>query len=196
MSERLQALDRALRSLRERDVDPESAGGAVALQFLLEPSASPTEPALAPPPAPASSAGSVKADADNPAGRLGAWAGSSPDDIFDLFDVGDGSLRVHVPTARLPRSKADRQRVLVLLAVAGHRIAFEDEVLSASVVNRVVDDYGALDQNLPKNVAGQSHLVTRRGKRGSWQYRVTQPGLDRARELIKTLIETEEPIRL
>jgi hypothetical protein len=195
MSERLEALDRALESLRERDLDPESAGGAIALQFLLEPGgqaapspASSPRSSAAPDPGTEASSGPVE--------RLSRWVNASPEQIGDLFAVGDQSLGVHVPTSRLPGSKADRQRVLALLTIAAHRIAFEHDLVPASAVNRVVDDYAALDQNLPKNVATQSHLITRRGKRGSWRYRVTQPGLDRARELIMTLIETEDPVRL
>jgi hypothetical protein len=194
MSGRLNALDQALKSLRDRGIDPETAGGAVALEYLLEkPPSWPERPHLT---APTVGPAERTSDAEDPVAGLVVWLQAAPDQITDIFDVSETDMGIHVPTPRLPRSKADKQRVLALLYIAGERVAFAREVVPASGVNRVADRYGVLDQNLPKHIASHSHLITRRGKRGSWQYRVTQPGLEKAAELIKILIHQEGPVEL
>jgi hypothetical protein len=104
-------------------------------------------------------------------------------------------LTIRIPAGRLARSKADRQRVLALLTVATDRVAYGIQEVPASRVNAICDDYSCLDQNVPQNVA-RGGLLARRGKRGAYTYRATQPGLERAKTLLKELVEGDGALRL
>jgi len=195
MSDRVTSLDQALKTLEERGVDPESAGGAVALGYLLAGSPTPAAPApdVSPPAAPGTSvAANMDANRDDPAAVLAQWSGVTSNDILDIFELGDGSLGIGLSSGRLPDSKADCQRALVVLKLAAERIAGNHDVVPASEINELADHYGVLDQNLASNVATKTNMVARRGKRGSWNYRITQPGLDRAKAMIAALAAGED----
>jgi hypothetical protein len=194
MGEREQKLDEALASLRERDLDPQSAGGAIALEFLLAPSgeasSSPVSPKTASP-SPKLGSG-AQPDGTDPVAALADWSGADSLRLVDFFEISDGAIRLTIPSGRLPRSKADQQRILTLLTLAIDRVALGSPQTSHRQVNAVLHDYAAFDQNLAKNVAKNSNLVIRSGKPKAHLYRVTQPGLDRARELIQILTSSDE----
>lgn len=194
MGEREKKLDEALASLRERDLDPQSAGGAIALEYLLGPSREASSGPAAPhpaPPVPALPSGPAP-DAADPIGGLAAWSGADALRLADFFEVADGAIRLTIPSGRLPRSRADQQRILTLLTLAVDRVALGAQQTSHRQVNAVLHHYGAFDQNLAKNVAKNSNLVIRSGKAKAHLYRITQPGLDRARELIQALVSGDE----
>jgi hypothetical protein len=189
MPEQDSPLDQALREVREHGLDPESPGGAVALSYLL------TGAGATPPhnqvSAPVETSRGANEDGD-PAAVLGAWAGVGRDEILDIFEFGDGPTGIGVSSRHLPRSKAECQRALVVLKLAAERVAFSRDAVPAGEVNNIAAHYGVLDQNLASNVAIKTNLVARRGKRGSWTYRITQPGLDRAKQVIEVLANGED----
>jgi hypothetical protein len=194
MGRREELLDEALQALRERDIDPQSPGGAVALGFMLgnSPAAAPeaTQPSRLrssedSPPPPGS------ADDGDPLAAMGAWSGVDVARLGDFFDF-SGGIRLTIPSGRLPKSKASKQRILTLLTLAADRIGNGVSQTGWSHINAVVDDYAVFDQNLGNNVAKNSSLIIRSGKPKTYVYRITQPGLDRARELIQGLATTEE----
>jgi hypothetical protein len=131
-------------------------------------------------------------DATDPIGSLAAWSGADPLRLADFFEISDGAIRLTIPSGRLPRSKADQQRTLTLLTLAVDHVALGAQQTSHRQVNSVLHHYAAFDQNLGKNVAKNSNLVIRSGKPKVHVYRITQPGLDKARELIQVLVSGDE----
>lgn len=194
MADRLSDLEEAIDAVRKAGLDPDGPGGAAALAFLLgggEPGAAP--PGSTVPPSEASSDGSA---AREPASRMSRWLGAEADRIEDVIEFGEEESALRIPAAQLPRSRADRQRILALLKLAADRIAYDVDQVPAARIGSVCDDYGSLDQNLAQNLAGRGDLITRRGKRGGYVYRATQPGLERARQLLAAVLEGEERVRL
>jgi hypothetical protein len=186
-------LDAALRVLEERGLDPESAGGAVALGYLLS-----AAPPVSQPAAPGSVSTSLARTTDGdsePTKALAGWAGVSLDDVLDIFDFGEAGIGIGISSRRLPSSKADCQRALVVLKLAAERVAAGRDSVPAGEINEIASHYGVLDQNLAANVSNKTNMVARRGKRGSWNYRVTQPGLDHAKQLIAKLATGEDIAR-
>lgn len=181
-------LDKALRAVRERELDPDSPAGAVLLEFLLRDRGAVSEPVERSSAQPVPPSTPTHATA---AGKLASWADVSIDEIGDVFEIGDGGAIVSVSSGRLPTSKADRQRILILVKAAADRIAFGHELVSAKDVNSMVHHYAAFDQNVNKNLSHWSHLLARRGSRGAHSYRVTQPGLERAAEIVRFLVKEE-----
>jgi hypothetical protein len=128
--------------------------------------------------------------------KLARWLDVDPDRILDVIEPGDGEAAVRPPAARLPSTKADRQRVLTLLKLATDRVGYDTPEVRAQAVNALCTEYACADQNLPNNVAARGDLVTRRGRRGAHVYRATQPGLERARELFVELFAGEGILRV
>jgi hypothetical protein len=188
MADRTASLDDALEALRDRGIDPESAGGAVALTHLLSEAPAPSSPQAVTPTGALVPVG----NAGESATALAEWGGVSRDEILDIFEFDDESIGIGLSSGRLPSSKAECQRALVVLKLAAERIAGGREVVPASEINEIVSHYGVFDQNLASNVSIKTNMVARRGKRGSWKYRITQPGLDRARIMISTLAGGED----
>lgn len=186
MPDREQQLDQALGALRKRDIDPQSAGGAVALGFLLRPEETGSAGTAAAPAASSPSSSETPAEDGDPIAALSAWTGVDAARLRDFFEFSDG-IRLTIPSGRLPRSKADKQRVLTLLTLAADRKGNGAAQTGWSQINSVVGDYAVLDQNLGNNVAKNSSLIVRSGKPKTYIYRVTQPGLDQARQLIRAL---------
>lgn len=196
MSDREQKLDEALEALRERDIDPQTAGGAIALEFLLgtkemgsAANSAPTPSYSSAPPQP--SAPATSANGEGPMAALSGWSGIKTARLVDFFEFSDG-IRLTIPPGRLPKSKAKKQRILTLLTLAADRIGNGAQQTGWSQVNVVVDDYAVFDQNLGNNVAKNSSLIIRSGKPKTYVYRITQPGLDRARKLIEALASGDE----
>jgi hypothetical protein len=186
-------LDEALQALRERDIDPQSPGGAVALGFMLDSSGARSPQTAQPGSLPSSDSplGPVSTDDKDPLAAIEAWSGVDATRLGDFFEFSD-EIRLTIPSGRLPKSKASKQRILTLLTLAADRIGNGVAQTGWSQINAVVDDYAVFDQNLGNNVAKNSSLIIRTGKPKTYVYRITQPGLDRACELIKSLATTEE----
>jgi len=186
-------LKEALDSIRELGLDPDSPGGAAALSHLLQTGASG---------APASgdrvdiATGEQShgdAGADTPEARLAEWVGTDTARIRDIAQFDEDGALPTPPSGRLPRSKADRQRIITLLKLAFDRIGYGTEDVRASGVNAACSAFACLDQNLPNNILKLDTQVARRGKRGAFTYRATQQGMERARTLTRQLLDgTEE----
>lgn len=181
-------LRRAIEAVRNLGLDPQTAGGAVALAHLLG-ETTVSGPARARPQTPP-----TPSDGDRAEARLADWARTDEDRIRDLVVLSDGRVSLTLSVARLPRSKADRQRLLTLLLLAVERVGLGVDETPARRVNDVCREYSCLDQNLAMHVASRGDLVTRRGKRGSYSYRVTQPGLQRAREVFAELVDGNDEV--
>jgi hypothetical protein len=183
----------AVAAVRELQVDPDSAGGAVLLTLLLK------ETGAAPSRQVEESSVSASTDSVDPAGhsaRVADWSGIDLDRVDDILEFGDEQSLLRLPARRLPRSKADRQRVLVLLKLSVDRVAYDRADVPAKDVNAICLEYACLDQNLPNNVASRGDLATRRGSRGAYTYRATQPGLQRARELLQEVVNGDGELKV
>jgi hypothetical protein len=193
MAERADVLATALEAVRAQGLDPDSPGGAAALEFLLREEL--PAPQTAPrdvDPSPVAGAPTSQGD---PGAALARWSGLDPELIRDFFDFSGDAIRLTLPGGRLPKTKADLQRTLGLLLLTADREGLGAEDTSSARINAVAADYAVADQNLPHNLS-TTKLITRRGTRGKYRYRVTQPGLDRARELLRQLADGGEDLRL
>jgi hypothetical protein len=183
----------AVKAVRDLGVDPDSAGGAVLLAHLLQETTQP----LAGSSAPRSEGTSrVSAVAEGPAGTIAEWIGVDVARVEDVFEFDGDEALLRIPSRRLARAKADRQRVLVLIKLAVERVAYERSDVPASRVNATLTDYACMDQNLAQNVTSRGDLATRRGRRGAYFYRVTQPGIQIAKDLLLNLFNTDEELRV
>jgi hypothetical protein len=190
-AETMLTLRRAVEAVRETGLNPDSPGGAIALEHLLG-TARAVAPASdddigSPPPAAIDDAA-----AESPPQRMATWAKTTPERLQDLVEFERDSGRITVSTARLPRAKADRQRVLSMLKLSLDRIGFERDATGARSVNALCDEFACADQNLPHNVTSWGDYISRRGSRGSYTYRLSQPGMERAQALWHGLAETSE----
>ena len=183
-------LGESIEAVRAAGLDPESPGGGLALAFLLTADARPSVPT------PRRDESLPHEGGDTPSTRLATWSGLEEDRLADLFEFSGERAEVRVPIRRIPSAKSDRQRVLALLKLAADRIAYGADSVDSKIVYALCADYGCADQNLPNNLQTRADLIDRRGKRGSYRYRPTQPGLQRAREIIRELAETDEMVRI
>ncbi|HEX3910339.1 MAG TPA: hypothetical protein VHW67_06525 [Solirubrobacteraceae bacterium] len=194
--DRKRAVEEALQFLRSVDLNPESPGGAVVLEHLLRASSPPPSTETEGPAAAPSDQVRDLDDSASPAARLARWIGTDIDRIEDVVEFTADEPLLRIPVARLPRAKAERQRSLVLLKLAVERVAYDRSDVPAGKINAMCADYACMDQNLPANVSSRGDLATRRGKRGTYFYRATQPGIQRAKALLEELFETEEELRI
>lgn len=191
--DRVAAVDRAVKAVRDLGVDPESAGGAVLLSHLLDqassaPSTS-SEPVL-------SAGADARVNDQSPAALVAQWAGVDVERVEDVIEFDTDEALLRIPARRLARAKAERQRVLVLVKLAVERVAYDRAEVPASRVNATCAEYACLDQNLAQNVISRGDLATRRGRRGSYVYRATQPGIQTAKDLLRNLFTTDEELRV
>jgi hypothetical protein len=210
----LDTLKDAIAALEELDLDPSTPGGAVALRFLLEGQATTgtaghSASTLAPHSSPAwaaprvdapraggtaAASGVVESEGEPPELLVASWVGVDPERLLDVLEFPPDGVLLRIPSARLKSSRADRQRLLALLKLAIDRKAYGREEVSTQQINVVCSDYGCLDQNITSNLAAREDLIMRRGKRGAYFYRVTQPGIERARGLLYALLEGDGEI--
>jgi len=193
MTDLEEQLDKALAALRKRKIDPGSAGGAVALEFLLRtPSPASPAPPASTPTTPTSSASA--AEDDEPVEALAAWTEVNALRLADFFDFSEDRVHLTVPSGRLPRSKADRQRIITLLMLAADRKALGTERTHADPIIATLHDYAAFDQNMGGNLNKISNEITRSGRPKDYVYKITQPGLEHAKQLIRQLVANEEAL--
>lgn len=180
-----------MEAVRGVGLDPDSAGGAVALSYLLtgDTADRPEQPEHR-----RSDEPQFGPDEQDPAASVARWVGVDTATIKDHIEFAEAKGVPRPPNSRLPRSKADRQRVLTLLTLAVNRIGYGQEEVPSSEVNALAAEYASLDQNLPHNISQRGELITRRGKRGAFEYRATQPGLERARDLLRELVAGTEQL--
>jgi hypothetical protein len=123
-----------------------------------------------------------------PSTLVASWLGSEEEAVQDYFHFGDQSVELQIPSSQLPARKADRQRRLALLKLALERKGYEKSDVPGREINELCERYACLDQNLPKHLQDFENYISRRGKRGSYFYRLTQPGLEAARTELTNLL--------
>jgi hypothetical protein len=187
MSEMAEMLRSAVQAVREVGLDPDSPAGVAAIQEFLRsglnvsaPSAAGHTPATTGPP-----------DQDSSAARRAAEGVSVGEDrVQDIVDFGVDGVALSIHGRSLPSMKAGRQRMLALLKLALDRVAYDRDQVQARELSAILDQYDCLDQNVPKNLETYENYITRRGqRRGGYSYRITQYGLDRAREELRSLLD-------
>ncbi|MDQ3916314.1 MAG: hypothetical protein M3323_13470 [Actinomycetota bacterium] len=185
--ERVERLRDALAAVQELDIPEDSPMLAPALEFLLKSldQSGPDERHVNEAGLPTSETGS-----SSPLERAVTWTGVSPEALLDVVDFGTEGVIPTVYHGRLPKGKLERQRVVAVMKLSLDKVAYGASELSARQVNEVCDRYECLDQNLPGNLQ-KSGLATRLGDRGSYVYRVTLAGEDRARQVLRSLTGTD-----
>jgi hypothetical protein len=148
------------------------------------------------PSAPASSTAAAAGGEAAPIDALASWAGVDPVRLGDFFDFSEGNAALTVPSGRLPRSKADRQRLLTLLVLAADRQGLGAERTPAAPVIAVLHHYAAFDQNMSGNLKKIGSEIIRSGRSKDYVYKITQPGLDHAKALIRQLVTNEEALEV
>jgi len=174
----------ATRLVRDAGLDPDAPVGVAAFneifRRLLDGQDQPTSsPAVTAAPGPVG----------DPMHRLAEWLDLSPAAIEDIAAISETGADLHLHTRFLAPSKAARQRQLALIKLALDRVGFDRDAVPAREINELCARYGCLDQNLPTNLEKFENFVTRRGKRGAYSYRLTQYGIDNARDIIRSLVE-------
>lgn len=124
----------------------------------------------------------------SPVARLGQWADIDPLILEDAIYEQDDQVIVQVNPDRLPRSKAGMQRALGYAFLAVMRQGYEVTDVPADHLNELLREYDVLDQNVWKNLEAETGAFSRRGDRGSYTYRLTIQGLQRARDVLRELL--------
>lgn len=194
MTARREILKKVVEDLKDAGIDPDSAAGGVALGYLLGTStpASPTPPPAGETPEGVHATPTGETPDENIASRVGVSAPA----LRDRVEFAEDGARPKVRAAQLPQGTAERQRVLALLKLTLDRLGFEVEEVPVSQLSALCDEYSALDQNFSTNLAKRDDLISRRGKRGAFRYRVTTPGLERGEELVRALVEGEAVLQV
>jgi len=195
MDERKEQLREAVDAIRDLNVDPDGAGGAVALEFLLgtaAPTPTPASPTTSLPTAVASA--TATPDGGGPLSAVAKWADVDALRLGDFIEFDGPSARLTIPSSRLPVSKADQQRILSLLILAANRTGLDAPQTAAGPIIAVIHDYAAFDQNFGGNLKKINSMVIRSGSPKDYVYKITQPGLNRAREIFRALCVDEDPI--
>lgn len=184
-AERIAHLKDALGKLKDLNLDLSTPVSGAALEFLLrETRSSPPEEDARP-----RTEDSARG-ADSAVRRAADWAGVQEQALLDLVDFADDGVVPTIYHGRLPKGKSERQRVLALVKLGLDKVAYGRDELSARFVNEICDRYECLDQNLPTNLQ-RSDVAKRSGSRGSYTYRLTLTGTDRARAVIRELLGIE-----
>lgn len=184
----INALKKARKLIEDAGFDPDSPSGVAALQEMLNRLAPPvpSEPQqTAVPREEESSTGTLS---DSPAARVATWLGVDIIPVQDIIEFDSEGSELQLPMRTLPSGKLARQRVLGLIKLATDRVGYGKQEVSFREVNTLCDRYACLDQNLPSNLRNFENYVSMRGQRGSHTYRITQPGLEAAREQLLRII--------
>ena len=181
-------LDKAKQTLRDAEIDPESPLGVAAFPGVWAAlGATPLEAAESAGP----ETGKSRSEADTPFAKLGTWSGLNSNLLEDAIEVQGDYVLLHIPTARLPRSKAGRQRVIAYALLATMRQGFDLHDVPVDSLNELLKHYDAFDQNIWGNLQAEGGSFNRRGNRGSRTYRLTIPGLERARDVFLELFRAD-----
>jgi hypothetical protein len=79
-----------------------------------------------------------------------------------------------------------------LLVLAAERVGLKAERTHADPIIAVLHHYAVFDQNMSGNMNKIANQIIRSGKPKDYVYRITQPGLDRAKQLLAELVSGEE----
>jgi len=125
---------------------------------------------------------------DTAIGRLSEWSGVDPLVLEDAIYEEDDQVVIQVNSDRLPSSRAGIQRALAFAYFAVMRQGFGVTDVPADHFNDLLREYGALDQNVWANLHSEMGAFGRRGDRGSYTYRLTIQGSQRARDVLRELL--------
>lgn len=186
MTEFSDAIREAKRAVEETGIDPDTPVGTAAFTELLRTilAGTPHEPA----PRTKDPQRSSNEQVEDPFARVAKWAEVPLEGVQDIAFFGPDHADIQLHVQLLPASKAGRQRLLTILKLGIERIGYDHMEISARDVNALCTEYDCMDQNLPANLAGWENFIMRRGSRGSAVYRLTQFGVEEAREQLRTLI--------
>lgn len=179
----IEAIRRAERIVGESGLDLETPRGTAAFDVVLRKVLQRDRPHQADGPEENESPG----DDASPLAYVARWAGVDPEVLSDAFEFGPEEVELNLWHGRLPNGKAERQRVLALAKLGVERIGYGREEVTSRELNSLCEKYECLDQNIPGNIQ-QRNLVQRRGRRGSYNYRLTLAGVDSSRDVIRGLV--------
>jgi hypothetical protein len=192
------AIRSALELVEGAGLDPDSRAGSVVLRYALETN---HRCALGAPPQKVESGqngsdAQGSGEAGDPAGSVAAWANVPREAVEDNFEFGAEGGLVKVKTHRLPAQKGGKQTLIGILKLAIDRVGYGQEEVSTRAVNAALAEYKAVDQNVFKHLVGRGDFVSRRGQRGNYSYRLTQPGVEKALELMRSIAEGNEQLSI
>ncbi|MGH8546895.1 MAG: hypothetical protein ACREX3_25435 [Gammaproteobacteria bacterium] len=183
-------LDQAMSALRDAGIDPESPLGVAAFPGVLQGvMADRTSSAESTSVAPSIEA--MPAEPGSPLASLSEWSGISAGRLADFVETRDKTVVLHVPTNRLPSSTAGRQRYLAYAFLVSMRHVFQMDEVEVDDLNDLLKEYNVMDQNVWGNLSTDEGSFVRRGSRGSYRYRLTMPGRERALEVVQELFGDE-----
>lgn len=109
--------------------------------------------------------------------------------VEDSIHWGDGRLEITLARDTFGEAKAEAQRQAALIVVAATE-ALTDDWVPIDSIRETCQDLKIYDRNLATNLRGLENAIRVRGSGGDLKYRLTAPGLDRARQLITARFET------
>jgi len=175
-----EAVRSAHASVVEAGIDPDSPAGVAAIQEILR------HLLMAPAHSPVGQPGRDTQEL-SPAGRVAQWAQVDESVLLDVVSFGDDGVGLELSSRHLPRTKAGRQRFLVLLKLVLDGVAYGREESSGEAINELCERYDCLDQNLPTNLRN-SDLISVRGESRAYRYRATRDGIDEGRQWIREIL--------
>lgn len=184
-SDRVRALREAIDVLKELRIGLEMPASGPALSFLLSANLAVRNETLS---GSSPGADTSRDETPEPLTRAVEWTGAKAEALLDLVQFGDNGVAPVIYHGRLPKGKAERQRILAALKLGLDKVAYGIDQLNARVLNEICARYECVDQNLPTNLQ-KSGIANRTGARGSYVYKLTLKGQDLAREAILTLVE-------
>lgn len=167
-------------AVTEAGFDLDSAAGAAAISSLIQARVAGSHTVSSP-------AAEASIDTTSPASRVAKWLSVDPELLYDVIDFGEDRPELVLWERKLPKGKADRQRVLAAIRLAVDRVGYRREETDARAINALCERYDCLDQNLPKNLRARD-LVTRKGQRGAYVYRLTHAGLPQAKAILEEVL--------
>lgn len=116
----------------------------------------------------------------------------SRDTLEMIYDVVDNEPTLVVSAKKIATNKSQAVRQLGQLIATGRQLAGIEEWTPASVIRKVVQDYGRLDSsNFAASLQQMEGVAVLRGKGATREVKITKPGIESAAELIKTLTGEE-----
>lgn len=109
--------------------------------------------------------------------------------ISDVYHLDDGEIAIGIAPSRFDRLKSAGTKQIALLLAAGRQATGVEEWTPVGVVRDVTRDYGRFDpSNFAATIKGMGDVFNFRGRGRDIEVRVTRPGFERARELIRELL--------
>ena len=119
--------------------------------------------------------------------RLASKLGVSADLVVEVYQPGDdGTLEVHIPTAKLSKTKSSATKELALLVMAGRQISAE-EWADSDVFIPVLEHYGKFDSGNNATIMKDDKYwkISGAGKKRRFQLRKT--GWEAAANMVRKI---------